>query len=122
MQDKLIIQLKINSLSNIKPNFSELARQYGLDRRTVKKYYDGYPGKPKHHAKSSYLDKYIELIKNKLAIRGCTVKAVYEFLLTEVDPNIGTCRCSKSILSAGCKTLRKALHDHNDKFTILKME
>lgn len=107
MQDKLIIQLKINSLSNIKPNFSELARQYGLDRRTVKKYYDGYPGKPKHHAKSSYLDKYIELIKNKLAIRGCTVKAVYEFLLTEVDPNIGTySNFNKYVKTHGLKPVR----------------
>ena len=34
-----------SQLSDIKPNFSELARFYNLDRRTVKKYYDGYEGK-----------------------------------------------------------------------------
>lgn len=94
-------------MSNIKPNYSELAKQYGLDRRTVKKYYDGYPGKPKHHAKSSYLDKYIEFIRNKLAIRECTVKAVYEFLLTEVDSNIGTYSNSNKYVKAhGLKAVR----------------
>ncbi len=31
----------------IKPSFLELAREYGIDRRTVKKYYEGYEGKPK---------------------------------------------------------------------------
>ena len=36
---------KILKLSDIKPNFSELARFYELDRRTVKKYYDEYEGK-----------------------------------------------------------------------------
>ena len=49
MNCKLLTQLKILRLSNIKPNFSELARLYGYDRRTVKKYYDGYEGKPSTH-------------------------------------------------------------------------
>ena len=34
-------QLTILKSMNIKPNFSELAREYDLDRRTVKKYYEG---------------------------------------------------------------------------------
>lgn len=42
MNEALKTQLKILKLSDIKPNFSELARFYDLDRRTVKKYYDGY--------------------------------------------------------------------------------
>lgn len=49
MDKGLITQLQILKLSNIKPNFSELARLYDLDHRTVKRYYDGYEGKPKHH-------------------------------------------------------------------------
>ena len=44
MNEALKTQLKILKLSDIKPNFSELARFYDLDRRTVKKYYDGYEG------------------------------------------------------------------------------
>ena len=52
-------------LSNIKPNFSELSRQYGIDCRIVKKYYDGYEGKQKHRSKPSKLDKHLDTIKQK---------------------------------------------------------
>lgn len=90
MNTALQLQLKILKLSNLKPNFSELARQYGVDRRTVKKYYDGYEGKPAHRQKSSKLDKHYDLIKNKLSIRGTNIKSVYEFILSEVDPDLGT--------------------------------
>lgn len=86
----LITQLKILKLSNIKPNFSKLAREYDIDRRTVKKYYDGYEGKPAHRDKSSKLDKYKQPIAQKLQIKGSNVKAVYEFIIDEVDENIGT--------------------------------
>ena len=89
MNEALKTQLKILKLSDIKPNFSELARFYDLDRRTVKKYYDGYEGKAAHRDKSSKLDKHYDLIKQKLSIRGANVCAVYEFILSERDPNIG---------------------------------
>ena len=56
------MQLHILRLSDIKPNFSELARQYDIDRRTVKKYYDGYEGKPKHHNKPSRLLAHWDLV------------------------------------------------------------
>jgi hypothetical protein len=90
MDAALITQLKILKMNESKPNFSELARMYDVDRRTVKKYYDGYSGKPAHHNKTSRLDEHETLIRNKLSIKGITVKAVYEFILTEVDPNIGS--------------------------------
>lgn len=90
MDAALITQLKILKMSDSKPNFSELARMYDMDRRTVKKYYDGYAGKPAHHAKSSRLDEHESLIRNKLSIKGTTMKAVYEFIFSEVDPAIGT--------------------------------
>ena len=90
MNEALITQLKILKLSNSKPNFSELARLYDVDRRTVKKYYDGYEGKPEHREKPSKLDKHLELIKQKLQIKGVNVKAFYEFILTEIDSDIGT--------------------------------
>ena len=70
-------------MSDIKPNFSELARFYDLDRRTVKKYYDGYEGKAAHRDKPSKLDKHYDLIKQKLSIRGSNVRTVYEFILSE---------------------------------------
>ena len=90
MQQSLLTQLSICKLSNIKPNFAELAREYNLDWRTVKKYYDGYEGKPKHRSKPSKLDPYLDIIKQKLSIRGVTARAVYEFILDEKDSNIGT--------------------------------
>ena len=90
MNEKLIIQLSICRLSAIKPNFAELARQYNLDWRTVKKYYDGYEGKPKHRNKPSRLDIHHDLIEQKLAIRGVNVRAVYEYLHDEIDPSIGS--------------------------------
>ena len=77
-------------LSKIKPNFSKLSRQYGIDRRTVKKYYDWYKWKQKHRSKSSRLDKHLDVIVQKLSIRGANVRAVYEYMISEVDANIGT--------------------------------
>ena len=104
MNTGLVIQLRILKLSDIVPNFSELARQYGIDRRTVKKYYDGYEGKPKHHNKSSRLDEYYDLIKTKLSLRGSNVRAVYEYIKDEVDSGIGTySNFNKYVKSKGLK-------------------
>ena len=66
---------------DLKPNFSDLARQYGFDRRTVKKYYEGYEGKPKTRNKASKLDKYKDEIIEKLQIKGIKVKAIYEYFV-----------------------------------------
>lgn len=90
MDHALITQLKILKLSDIKPNYSKLAREYGIDRRTVKKYYNGYEGKPAHRNKSSKLDKHRELITQKLQIKGANIRAVYEFIKDEIDADIGT--------------------------------
>jgi transposase len=104
MNEALKIQLKILKLSKVKPNFSELARQYNLDRKTVKKYYDGYEGKPTHRNKRSKLDQYQKLIEQKLQIKGTNVKSVYEFIITEVDSNIGTySNFNKYVISKGLK-------------------
>jgi len=90
MEQAIITQLKIIRMSGTKPNFSELARMYGYDRKTIKKYYDGYEGKPKHRSKSSSLDKHYELIKNKLAIKGTNIMAVYQFLVDKYGDDICT--------------------------------
>lgn len=73
----------------LKPNFSELARKYGFDRRTIKKYYDGYEGKPKSRNKPSKLDKYKDEIIEKLQIEGIKVKAVYEYFVDK-ECDVGT--------------------------------
>lgn len=76
--------------NDIKPNFSELARIYNLDRRTVKKYYLGLQTESNATKRISKLDKYQELIKNKLSIPGSNKKAVYMFIKMNVDENIGS--------------------------------
>lgn len=100
MDEALVTQLRILKLSEIKPNFSELSRQYDIDRRTIKRYYDGYEGKPRHHDKSSKLDNHQDLIIQKLGIKGANLRAVYEYIITEVDSDIGTysnfCKYAKS--------------------------
>ena len=104
MNNKLLTQLKILKLTDSKPNFSELARMYGVDRRTVKKYYDGYEGKPAHHNKPSKLDSFQKLIQEKLSIKGTTVKALYEFIISERDSNIGTySNFNKYVIAKGLK-------------------
>lgn len=74
---------------DIKPNYSELGRIYGIDRRTAKKRYNGIPNN-ESKKKMSVLDQYADIIKEKLQIPGCTMKAVYEFLKLNVDSNIGS--------------------------------
>lgn len=48
--------------NNIKPNYSELSRLHSCDRRTVKKYDNGYEGKPTTRDKESKLEKIKENI------------------------------------------------------------
>ena len=52
--------------NNIKLNKSELARQLGIDRRTVDKYLDGYE-KPEHRDKPSKLEAYRDTIQYLLS-------------------------------------------------------
>ena len=75
---------------NIKPNFSELSRIYGIDRRTVKKQYLGITNEKEKKKKTSVLDKYKELIIEKLKIPGSNKKAVYMYLIMNVDDKIGS--------------------------------
>ena len=59
-------------LSGIKPNYSELSRIYGKDRRTIKKEHENINNDSVSETakKSSILDKYKNLIKEKLSIPG----------------------------------------------------
>ena len=72
----------------IKPNYSELARKYNIDRRIVKKYHNGYPGKPIKRNKPSVLDQYYDEIKEKLELPGAKMMSTYQFLLNKY-PDIG---------------------------------
>lgn len=86
--NKLKQELLIMKTENIKPNYSELARLHDCDRRTVKKYNEGYEGKPLNRNKESKLDKYKDEIKNKLELPGSTIKGTYEYFKSK-DDDIG---------------------------------
>ena len=86
--NKLKQELLIMKTNNIKPNYAELARIHNCDYRTVKKYDNGYEGKPTTIEKESKLDKYKEEIKSKLELPDSTIKGTYEFF-KEKDNNIG---------------------------------
>ena len=88
MED-LIKQIEIIKEAGIKPNYSELSRMYGVDRRTVKKYFEGYEGRPTKRNKPSKLDKYYYEIKAMLLREGTTIRAVYE-KLKEEGLDVGT--------------------------------
>ena len=81
MESRLIRDLKMADLNGMKPNYAELGRIYDIDWRTVKKYHQGYKGKPENRNKPSKLDPYKELIKQKLALSRTSVTGVYESLV-----------------------------------------
>lgn len=68
VKKRIEAELRIMDLNNLKPNYAELARKYNLDYRTVKKYHEGYEGKPRSRDKPSKLDKYRSVIESKLKI------------------------------------------------------
>lgn len=84
---QLRTELNIMDLNNLKPNYAELARKYGLDYRTVKKYHEGFEGKAKSRDKPSKLDKHIDVIKEKLEIPRISKKGVYEWLVDKYGFN-----------------------------------
>jgi len=74
-------ELLIYQHMNMKPNFSELARIYGLDRHTISNYWkQGGIKKVKERKKRSCLDPYQEEIKRLLEKPGVSKKAAYEYL------------------------------------------
>lgn len=77
--DQMLGELKIMDTLGLKPNYSELARKYGIDRRTVKKYHEGYEGKPKNRDKKSKLDTYRNEIIQKINLSGVTIKGTYMY-------------------------------------------
>ncbi len=81
MKNNLKGELTIMDSIGIKPNYAALGRKYDLDWRTVKKYHNGYKGKPSSREKGSKLDPYKEEIMEKLSIKRVTMKGVYEFMV-----------------------------------------
>lgn len=79
--DQIIAELRVMDLSDAKPNYAAIGRKYDKDWRTIKRYHNGYKGKPKNRDKPSSLDKYKDEIRNKLSIRRTKVKGAYVFMI-----------------------------------------
>lgn len=91
MKNNLQGELEIMKNLGIKPNYAALAREYDMDWRTVKKYNQGYKGKPKNRNKISRLEKYRQQIVDKLKIKRISLTGVYEFMVKEYGiEEIGT--------------------------------
>ena len=96
------VSLRINKLTdlpklrtfmednNLKLNKSEIARQLGIDRRTVNKYLEGYE-KPKHRNKNSSLSKYHGIIHELLSSETQIFhyrRNLYRYLSDNYDFNV----------------------------------
>lgn len=111
MNDHILNMLKADltvlDKLEIKPNFADLARKYKMDYRTVKKYYEGYEGKPKNRKTKSRLDPYASIIEEKLSISRISHKGIYRMLLSKYgEKEIGSYTnfmsyCKKNKLSHG---------------------
>ena len=90
--NKLKILIEVNNLD--KPNFSALARELGVDRRTVKKYYDGNIKKDRKPKKSK-IDDFYEIISKLLSAETDQIfyykSHLYRYLVRENGLN-----CSRS--------------------------
>ncbi|MBR4341215.1 MAG: IS21 family transposase [Lachnospiraceae bacterium] len=76
--------------NNIKLNKSELARQLGIDRRTVDKYLEGYE-KPDHRDKPSKLDAYHDKIHDLLSSSTQVFhfrSVLYRYLVDNYDMDV----------------------------------
>jgi len=80
MDKNLKGELAVMDGMKIKPNYAALGREYGMDWRTVKKYHEGYEGKPTSRKKGSKLDAYRDEIVERLAIKRTSVKGTYKFM------------------------------------------
>ena len=79
--EKLKQELLIMKTLNIKPNYSELSKIYKLDRRTIKKYNNGYCKSEVKRNRKSKLDKYYDEIKEKLELPGITITGLYQYFM-----------------------------------------
>jgi len=105
MNKNLVGELRIMKELGIKPNMSALAREYGCDRHTVKKYYDN-NGVPKRRVteKSSKWDIILPEITELMSKNCVSKKGVYMYLKNKYGDEIpGTYNGFKSY------TLRKGI-------------
>lgn len=81
-------ELLILETLEIKPNYSELSRTYGIDRRTIEKYNNGYCRENVKINRRSKLDNLKDEIKEKIELPGITLTGLYQYFCKDKD--IGT--------------------------------
>ena len=85
----MVGDLLLMANADIKPNFSAVARKYGIDRATVKKYYEagGITIKEPIKKESKY-DKYKDLIEEKMADPLVKISALYQYMCNKYGDEI----------------------------------
>ncbi|MFI3261247.1 MAG: IS21 family transposase [bacterium] len=77
----LLGMLAVLKAYRVKPNFSELARNYGVSRQTVQRYWNDSGKKEITRNRPSVFEQFKEEIVILMGKTGVTKKSVYEFLL-----------------------------------------
>ena len=92
MERNILGELLILKHMNIKPNFSELARKYDINRHTIAKYWrNGERKQMERKPKKSILDQYIKEIERLFQKTGVHKRAAYEYLAHKYGAeNIGS--------------------------------
>lgn len=81
MRIDILERMRVLKQDDIEVNYAELARQYGCDYRTVKRYFEGNLDEiGKREPKPSILDPYKTIVEDKLQI-GCSASAIYRFIM-----------------------------------------
>jgi transposase len=110
----LLGELTYLKMMNLKPNYSDLARKYKVDRHTIAKYYrnGGKIIKQRTFKKSCY-DDYKEEIIELLSKPGVTKMAAFQFLCDKYEKFHKNYNTFKSFtLSRGIKTTKTKIEPH----------
>lgn len=80
MRKDIYERMKMMKQEGIKPNYSEIARRWNCDYRTVKRYFEQDYVPIRKRVKPSKLDQYRTIIEEKVNL-GCTASSIYHFIL-----------------------------------------
>ena len=81
MERNVMGELNMYRQAGAKPNFSEVARRHGMDRKTVAKYWRLGEAPADRPPRPSGFDAVREVIEEKAGLPGVTKRAVHEYLL-----------------------------------------
>lgn len=80
MRKDVYERMKIMKQDGIKPNYTEIARRWNCDYRTVKRYFEQDVVPIRKITRPSKLDPYRTLVEEKVNL-GCTASSIYHFIL-----------------------------------------